>query len=271
MRKSSLLVLAVVLLCAAMLYKKSHSDLAENSAQDFSALTEEKNLHKESAKTNSEAASKTATERAPAAAPSMAVGATDVDKAKNKLDMLAACLQSQSCNYPQTDPHSYAFAVNHDWQEVLKSLAAYTASHPEEHEKITALARESMLNPDGHVQEAALDLFAKMPTDPKNLNVILTGLSDNSADPLIFQQASAELQRYSGGSEDAKVQGFLEQSLVSGAQYVSEQAAIVARNFITAKNVENYRQILKSLPDGSAKARNLRSSLDDYEQHLSGG
>ncbi|MBX3039689.1 MAG: hypothetical protein KF789_03140 [Bdellovibrionaceae bacterium] len=184
---------------------------------------------------------------------------------------LRECLESEKCDYPQTDPQSYALGVGQDLQKSLKALATRLKAEPNLSVEAEVLARELVVNPDGHIQEGALAIFAELAPASENLEAIVEGLQMNPADVLILEQAGAELARYLGRAEEPVVHQFMAKTLTDGALFASQKAGSLVRGFLTPQSVSYYREVLKRLPPDSTKARYLRGSLDEFERRSQGG
>ncbi|HRO65997.1 MAG TPA: hypothetical protein PL182_00380 [Pseudobdellovibrionaceae bacterium] len=184
---------------------------------------------------------------------------------------LQECLESEKCDYPQTDPQSYSLGVGQDLERSLKSLARRMKTDPNLSAEAEELARELIKNPDGHVQEGALAILGELPPAAENLAALLEGLKNNPADPLILEQASSELVRYLGSAEEASVHRFFAETLTDGALFTSQKAGTVLRRFLTPGSLSYYQEILKRLPEDSTKARFLRGTIEEFERRLQGG
>lgn len=204
-------------------------------------------------------------------APKTLSGPATVANEIPEIRRLVECLESEKCDYPQTDPQSYVLGVGQDLGANLKALAERVKTDPGLAAEAEGLARELILNPDGHVQEGALALFAERPPSAENLDAIVDGLRRNPADVLILEQASAELARYMGRAEEPTVHRFIAGTLMDGALFASQKAGTLVRGFLTPQSVSYYRDVLKKLPPDSTKARYLRGSLDEFDRRSQGG
>lgn len=212
-------------------------------------------------------------EPVPAAVPAAASvkPSSRVAGAHARLRGFQTCLQTQDCEYSHADPRSYDFALHREWRDFLRALRSEVGRDAATDREIAAIARESMLATDGHVQEAALSLMAGLPADSKNMEAVVRGLEVNDADPLILRQAGSELKRYLGSSDESRIHEFLEKTLRSGAHFTAEQAGIMVKEFLSHSSVQRYRQLLREIPNDSVKARNLRAALSDYDLRQTGG
>lgn len=228
-------------------------------------------------KSNRQPASSGAKGSAPNPAPSSAapglapVQSVTAMNPMQELRRLKECLQSESCQYPQIDPQSYALGVGQDLKSVLKSLATLVAADPSMEKEAGKAARELMKSYDGHIQEGALAVFAVLPPSSENLQAIVEGLKVNAADPLILEQAGKELSRYVNSPAEPLVHQFFTETLSQGALFTSQKAGVVVKEVLTPQSASQYRQVLKSMRPDSTAARNLRSTLDEYDRQRSGG
>lgn len=180
------------------------------------------------------------------------------------------CWERDDCDYPQTDPRSYSFAVAKDLEAKLSQFHSELQKDPTlapEAEKI-ALAAMKVL--DGHVQAKAMEIFALLPKDPKYVDAIMGGL-ENTPDPLLIEQAMKEFERYIGTPEEQRIQEFLAEFIAHGAQFSSEKASEEIFKFLNERSVGMFREILPRMEPNSTPAQYLRAALLEYERTRVGG
>lgn len=185
-----------------------------------------------------------------------------------KISELKICLETQKCEFPQTDPRSYDFAVFKKWSEFLVHAKNDNTLSEEER---ALIARESMLSGDGFVQSEALKILEDLPISSDNLQSLIEGLELNNSDPLILEKASRELQRYLESADEPSVHQYLFKTIVHGGHFMSEQASIITKDFINPRSIEIYRDAASKIASTSQKAKFLRTALQDYELQKNGG
>lgn len=212
--------------------------------------------------------------RTPASSPSPS--APPVKAAPPKAGMLQAlretkdCLESENCNFPQTDPRSYSFAVGRRIAEQLSEFGAAYADDPALENEAAEAAREFMLMPDGFVQEQAMLLMGQLPPSSANVDAMISGL-ENSPDPLLVEQAMKEWERYLGTSDEARIQEFLANFIAHGGQFSSEKASELILGFLNERSLPTFEEKLASMIPESTPARYLRAALDQYKLQHQGG
>ena len=187
----------------------------------------------------------------------------------NEIKQIEACYQSNTCDYPQTDPKSYSIAVGHDLADKIKIFRQQYKSDPTAQKDLNELARHAVHIDDGFVQSEALDIFKELPISAENLQAMNEGLQYNT-DPLIAEKALTELQRYMGTDQENNMQQLV-QSMLQGAHFSSQKVAESILRFINEQSFQTYQQIQKQLPPQSRTARDLGTALREYQQQRSGG
>jgi len=179
------------------------------------------------------------------------------------------CWSSNDCNYPETDPRSYSFAVAKDIANQLDEFLK-ESDDPKFAEEAEKIAEESMKILDGHVQSKALEIYGKLPPSGKNLQSILSGI-ENSPNPLVVEQSMKEFQRYLGTPEEEKIQAFLSNFIAHGGQFSSEQASEAIYPFLNERSVGQFRDALTKMESASTQAQYLRAAIQEFERSQSGG
>lgn len=181
-----------------------------------------------------------------------------------------ACLESESCDFPQNDPRSYSFAVGRRIAEQLSELGNAYSNDPSLENDAAEAAREFMLVPDGFVQEQAMLLMGQLPPSSANVDAMITGLA-NSPDPLLVEQAMKEWERYLGTADEARIQDFLADFIAHGGQFSSEKASELILGFLNERSLPTFEEKLASMIPESTPARYLRAALDQYKLQHQGG
>lgn len=208
--------------------------------------------------------------RNPARSPAAASQATPGQVLIAKIELTRSCFDRGNCAYPQTDPHSYDFAVGKVLAAEMRELRKDFGSDPAMQSEIEATARTLIGVEDGFVQEEAIKAFSLYPPRGENLAAMTSNLR-NTSDPLIVEQAMKEMERYLGTNEEAHVQDFLVDLVAHGGQFSAEKASTLILTFLNDRSVDHFRSALAGMPAASAAARNLRSALDQYERAALGG
>lgn len=194
---------------------------------------------------------------------------TQKKSALSEIKDLEVCYQSNSCDFPQTDPRSYGIALGHKIADRTKDLYKQLKNNPLSQKELAELARLTMKIDDGFVQSAALDIFKDLPVSEENLLALSEGLQNNT-DPLIAEKAIVELQRYMGTPNESKAQQTV-QTMLQGAHFSSQKVGENILVFINEQSFNSYQQIQQQLPSQSRVARDLQTALSEYRRQRSGG
>lgn len=181
-----------------------------------------------------------------------------------------ACYESETCDFPQTDPRSYELAVGKKMQELLKAYRTNFAKDPSNRQLTATLAREYIESTDEFVQEAAMELMSELPPSEENLKALTESLT-NTSDPLLVEQAMSEMKRYMGTSSEILVHQYLADLLGRGAVFSSEKAVRGLFGFINSNSYPTYSELARTLPAGSSVGRDLRALLEEYRRQQTGG
>lgn len=191
-------------------------------------------------------------------------------KFKNALVEFHRCLEDEDCEYVKSDPRSYSFAVYRAAANEIRKFHSFAQLGESDKTQMAELMRNWMISEDGFVQSAVLDQLANLPTSPENFGAIVEGLKNNYADPLIMEKGLQELRRYLGTAQESQMISFVSETLRSGPQFSSEQAASSVRGLLTRENWHSFEQVYKSLKMGAVK-QSLGQSLENYTQAVTGG
>ena len=204
-------------------------------------------------------------QRSPAAA---SMGARDPRFVR--LEATRACIERSDCNYPNTDPRSYEFAVGRDLAAQARELRETLGNDPAYQEQLELAAHDLMQVDDGFVQEEAIKIFSGLPARTENLQAMIAGLQ-NTPDPTLVAQAMEEWKRYLGTRDEPLVQEALAQIVARGAQFSAEQASEDVGEFLNERTVQGFRDALAAMVPSSTAAKNLRAALEQYERRVMGG
>lgn len=187
-------------------------------------------------------------------------------QALNKILTTQACYENQQCDFPQTDPKSYEYAVG---QSLAQQLRVFRQRFPAATVDLNTLAREYVASPDAFVQSEALDILATLPTSPENLKALSEGV-ETSTDPSLIQKSLVEFKRYLGTPQEAQVHETLAKIIDSGAHFTSQTVAEEIAPFINASSLERYRRTVTNMSAETTAAKNLQTALEEFERHQTG-
>lgn len=179
---------------------------------------------------------------------------------------LKACLESNECDFPNTDPKIYEISVYDAWRNQIikpetKNLNSITDT----------ILKEAMLEPDGFLQSEALALILDRPSSEQLIQAVVQGLSNNPSDPLILEKSMRVLQKYQNDGYGQSVDHFYQDTLVNGAILTSDKASELVGRIINSQNINSYRQLLNSLKNSPKKYNNLKAAIENYEAQVTGG
>jgi hypothetical protein len=180
------------------------------------------------------------------------------------------CYESNDCEYAETDPRSYSFAVAKDISGKLELFLEDFRSNPALAEDAEEFANEAIMIPDGYVQSKALEIYALLPPSSANLQKALMGL-ENTPNPILIEQAMKDWKRYLGTSEEERIQEFLAKFIAYGAQFSSEKASEEILSFLNDRSEPLFRDALSKMQPESTPAKNLRAALEQFHLKQSGG
>lgn len=214
--------------------------------------------------------SESSSPRNPASAASEAAPqGSQSDLALNDFRDLKNCYESQSCDFPQTDPRSYEFAVGKSLAARLDQILVKFRNDPAAHQNLQVMARESFKIEDGFVQSAALNILRSFPPSAENLEVLAAGIVNNP-DPSIVEQVMNEFERYVGTPHEAGVHASL-RDILQGPHFSAQAAAQNILNFVNKTSYDEYKRTLAKLNPQSQAAKDLKAILTEYERSISGG
>jgi hypothetical protein len=189
-------------------------------------------------------------------------------KEVGELYRLEECYE-HSCE-PNLDERSQFFTVGQKIKASLLNLAKLVKAGGAKSLEISKIARDFLKNPDGHVQEAALDLISTQPVHPENLEAILTRVVQAS-DAELIHQAMLELKRYDYPQDQARIQEVFGETLQTGPPFVALAIAEHLGDFMTAQSFLFYSEILKKIDGQTMIHKNLLSALKEFVRMSSAG
>lgn len=206
---------------------------------------------------------------APTAAKAKAAVTATMDDPKQRLAATKACLASEDCDYPKTDPRSYNFAVGRALARQLAEIHMLYANDPGHETELAALAREYIRVEDEFVQEEAIKIFSALPPSRENMEAMTNAIA-NTPDPDLTEQAMKEMERYLGTAEEARVLDFLAEFIANGAQFSAEKASELIWAFINERSFSTFQAALAKMEPESTAARHLRAALNEFRRQQSG-
>lgn len=207
---------------------------------------------------------------ASAAAAALVTTATSPVGLGQQLDALARCEQTQSCPADNHDP----YAAEHRRHQAMAALldrlrtSAGSGAGQNNADYLRPLAWQYLSWPDGHVQSAALRLLSTLPPVPENVPALTTALTDSFDAPLM-RQALAELGRYPEQA-DAMMPFFIDM-MSTGSLFAGQEIARGLLPFLTPANAGHYQALQGRLDPQSAKARDLKAVLAEFERRQANG
>ncbi len=188
-----------------------------------------------------------------------------------ELEKLKACSKGISdCNLPQSDPRIAELELGQRIAKTIDSITLISQASTEDISQYHEVAQEFVKHPDGHVQEAALELMATLQPNPDNVTALLDGLS-NTHDAAIYRMSIMEFSRHDDPQLKTQIDTLLINTLKTGGHFAAQEVAKDILPLLTKDNVEQYRKVATELPANSAKAKALKANLEEFDMQRSGG
>ena len=189
-----------------------------------------------------------------------------------QLHFLQSCYNSNiiDCGYPNNDSRQTNYLIGQDIKSELQSLLDQWKGGGVDEKALSQAAIESIANPDGHVQQAALEILSNLPASQIHYNSILEILSA-SYNAKIIKQIMQEAQRYENENTSGNIDQIFIQQLKTGAPYASQEVAKNLLPFFNEYNIRSYKQTLNKLPTKTKKAQILKANIEEYERMRAGG
>ena len=189
-----------------------------------------------------------------------------------QLYFLQSCYDESiiDCGYPNNDPRQTSFLIGQDIKNELQSLLDHWNGGEIDEKVLSQAALESLANPDGHVQQAALEVLSELPPSQSHYNSMLETLAA-SYNAKIIKLIMLEAQRYKAENASGKSDQIFIQQLKTGAPYASQEVAKNLLPFFNEYNIGSYKQTLKKLSAKTKKAQILKANIEEYERMQAGG
>ncbi len=201
------------------------------------------------------------------------IQATEVKEPEDNLSQLRflnSCYNDNDCGYQNQDPRQVDYQIGQEIKDELHNLMAMWKNSEITATELEQAALDSLNNPDGHVQQAALDLLAQLPPSAANFDAIIEITEDNY-DAMIVEQLMDELYRYMPQGYGAEIDQTFTNLIITGAPYASQTAAQNIVPFLNPNNIDTYKDTLSKIPAGSKKAKLLKGAIEEFELQQSGG
>ena len=189
-----------------------------------------------------------------------------------QLHFLQSCYDDNiiDCGYPNNDPRQTSFLIGQDIKNELQSLLDQWKGGEIDEKVLSQAALESIANPDGHVQQAALEVLSELPTSQSHYNSMLETLAA-SYNAKIIKLIMLEAQRYKTEYALERLDQIYIQQLKTGAPYASQEVAKNLLPFFNEYNIGSYKQTLNELPAKTKKAQLLKANIEEYERMQASG
>lgn len=187
-----------------------------------------------------------------------------------QLRFLNSCYNAADCGYQDQDPRQVDYQIGQEISGELHDLMARWKNSEITETELEQAALDSLKNPDGHVQQAALDLLAQLPPSAEHFEAIIEITADNY-DAMIVEQVMDELYRYMPQGYGAQIDQTFTKLITNGAPYASQTAAQNILPFLNPENISTYKDTLNSLPANTKKAKLLKGAIEEFELQQSGG
>ncbi len=187
-----------------------------------------------------------------------------------QLRFLNSCYNDTDCGYQNQDPRQIDYQIGQEISGELHNLMAQWKNSEITETELQQAALDSLNNPDGHVQQAALDLLAQLPPTAAHFDAIISITEDNY-DAMIVEQVMDELYRYMPQGYGAEIDQTFTNLIITGAPYASQAAAQNILPFLNPNNISTYKNTLSKIPANSKKAKLLKGAIEEFELQQSGG
>lgn len=184
-----------------------------------------------------------------------------------RVHLLEACIESRACNFPDTDPRAYDLAIGQKLAEEMRMIAEQSVTPSEE---AVETARRLLLNPDGHVKAAALEVIAKSEPNPDVLAALLEGVLLEH-DAKLLPRTLGILARYTDSASRARIDQTLQLVLTRGSHYVSLYLAQNLIGLLNSENISTYQSVLARLPAHDPVRELAERQIREYRLQSSGG
>jgi len=190
-----------------------------------------------------------------------------------KLLQTKKCLNTQNCDFPDSDPREYNLSVLKEISLKLKVLRPQLISNwfrlnfKVKKEIISSIKLE-----DGFVKAEILELLNELTLDESQayLPLVLDEVIDHHNSELI-PRAFDFIKKTSTPQNEIQTAKRIANTIVSGGPHMSQAMSRDVSSIISPNTAEIYREALSSLPKLARETEYLTSALSEYELRKSGG
>lgn len=197
-------------------------------------------------------------------------GSNYAREVQDKLDTLLACASSEQCNYPQTDPKSYHYAVSAAMIELLNQAEQEVAKGRLTEDDLREFAHRLTRVREGHVQAAAIQVLTKLTLADETLTTVTDALAD-TFDAVLLEKSLPLLTRYHQQGYRQAVDNLLTSQLTTGGHFARQTLSARILVFINQDNETLYQSALQQLPSHSLVHTQLSQALREFHQLQTGG
>ncbi|OKY25174.1 hypothetical protein [Thalassotalea sp. PP2-459] len=183
-----------------------------------------------------------------------------------QLDEIEDCENNGLCSTNEQDPKQAMFEQEALFVKTLKQLQEMHQTKQVFDTTYTETIGKYLASSLGRVQLQAIDMFAQQPQDESNAEILINALSD-SYDSKVMAKAMSVLTHYPKQQE--QYENMLLKTLTTGSFYVSRTVAKEVRHILNAQNITKFEALAATLPEKTAKAKILKTSIDDYKRDKS--
>lgn len=183
---------------------------------------------------------------------------------------LLNCFEQENCDYPQTDPKSYYFAVGDDMKTFLSEVKQSFAIGDLTGNETREIAHKFLRVPNGHVQSKAIEILESLPVSEDTYKVLELALQDNFDSVLLLKSLSL-LTNYHQHGFSHRIDNMFQSLISSGGHFVRQNLSSRLLPFINEDNVESYRLTASRMSADSLECRQLNTTLNEYQLLMQGG
>lgn len=187
-----------------------------------------------------------------------------------RAEYLLSCLENVTCDYPQTDPRSYGYALGGDMIKLLDESEALMEKNELSQDKLTKLSHAFLMVPNGHVQAKAIELIEKLPVSQETFSK-LEQVFSNNFDSVLLSKSMSLLESYHQQDFSVEVDNLLLQQVQTGGHFVRQTLSAQVLPFINQTNMPRYQLAAQALPKNSLEHKQLKAVLEEYQRIAQGG
>ncbi|WMS86637.1 hypothetical protein [Pleionea litopenaei] len=189
---------------------------------------------------------------------------------QEKVVRLNDCYLSGACNYPNSDPRSYDYALGNDMVKLMDELEMYFLNGELDSDELRLFAHQFLNIDNGHVQAKAIQLLNQLSVDSETLLLVTSTLS-NHYDAALLEKSLPLLQAYHQQGFALDVDTLLQQQVQTGGHFIRQMLSGNILPFINNSNVQSYRNISTQMNASSVEFFQLTEALDEFQRLQHGG